>query len=116
MFFVLFCSGLVVFPVEPMGKLLEQSLRSRQRMWPNPPQFLDTIADAIRTQQVRLILLGWVLRWVLVEFECLCEVVVGGNLSCLGIRGENIAFIFIFVLCRIVFSYYSLIQFYMLLS
>ncbi|MPC15634.1 putative serine racemase [Portunus trituberculatus] len=48
---VLSCSGLLVFPVEPAGKFLEKSLRSQERLWPNPPQFLDTIADAIRTQQ-----------------------------------------------------------------
>lgn len=49
-----FCFGLLVFPVEPVGKLLERCLQSQQRLWPNPPQFLDTIADSIRTQQVRL--------------------------------------------------------------
>ncbi|KAK3848914.1 hypothetical protein Pcinc_044311 [Petrolisthes cinctipes] len=41
-----------VYAVEPFGKMLEQSLKSKQRLWPNPPQFLNTIADAIRTQQV----------------------------------------------------------------
>ncbi|KAG7171842.1 probable serine racemase isoform X2 [Homarus americanus] len=41
-----------VYPVEPYGKLLQRCLQSKQRMWPNPPQFIDTIADAIRTQQV----------------------------------------------------------------
>ncbi|KAK3848915.1 hypothetical protein Pcinc_044311 [Petrolisthes cinctipes] len=40
-----------VYAVEPFGKMLEQSLKSKQRLWPNPPQFLNTIADAIRTQQ-----------------------------------------------------------------
>lgn len=51
---ILSCFGLIVFPVEPVGKILEKCLQSRQRLWPNPPQFLDTLADAIRTQQVRL--------------------------------------------------------------
>jgi len=30
---------------------MEQCLRSGEREWPNPPQFLDTIAESIRMQQ-----------------------------------------------------------------
>nr|XP_053645541.1 probable serine racemase isoform X2 [Cherax quadricarinatus] len=41
-----------VYPVEPYGKLLQRSLKSKQRLWPDPPQFIDTIADALRTQQL----------------------------------------------------------------
>ncbi|XP_071512938.1 serine racemase-like isoform X2 [Panulirus ornatus] len=41
-----------VYPVEPVGKLLQKCLESKQRLWPNPPRFINTIADAIRTQQV----------------------------------------------------------------
>ena len=52
-----------MFPVEPAGKFLEKSLRSQKRLWPNPPQFLDTIADAIRTQQVRVVMLGLLLTY-----------------------------------------------------
>ncbi|CAL4067384.1 unnamed protein product [Meganyctiphanes norvegica] len=40
-----------VYAVEPLGKDLQRSLEQKCRMWPNPPQFIDTIADAIRTQQ-----------------------------------------------------------------
>lgn len=31
--------------------MLEQCLRAGDRLWPNPPQFLDTIAEAIKLQQ-----------------------------------------------------------------
>lgn len=41
-----------VIPVEPLGKQLSPCLTSGQRLWPNPPRFLDTIADSIRTQQI----------------------------------------------------------------
>lgn len=30
---------------------MEQCLKSGEREWPNPPQFLDTIAEAIKLQQ-----------------------------------------------------------------
>ena len=40
-----------VFAVEVKGKDLEPCLKSGKRLWPDPPQFLDTIADGIRTQQ-----------------------------------------------------------------
>lgn len=42
-----------VHAVEPFGKELQRSLENKKRMWDNPPRFLETIADAIRTQQVR---------------------------------------------------------------
>ena len=38
--------------VEPKGKDLAASLTRRERLWPNPPQFLNTIAEGIMTQQV----------------------------------------------------------------
>uniref|UniRef100_A0A2P2I1X6 Serine racemase n=1 Tax=Hirondellea gigas TaxID=1518452 RepID=A0A2P2I1X6_9CRUS len=41
-----------VFAVEPEGKLLGRCLAAKQRLWSSPPQYLDTIADAIRSQQV----------------------------------------------------------------
>lgn len=41
-----------VIAVEPTGKDLSPSLKAGQRLWPNPPQFLDTIAEGIKTQQV----------------------------------------------------------------
>merc|ERR1712183_153615 len=41
-----------VVAVEPQGKHLAASLASRERLWPNPPQFLNTIAEGIMTQQV----------------------------------------------------------------
>ncbi|XP_076040662.1 serine racemase-like isoform X1 [Oratosquilla oratoria] len=41
-----------VYPVEPKGKELQMCLENKKRLWPNPPAFLSTIADAIRTQQV----------------------------------------------------------------
>ena len=43
---------LIVYPVEPTGKELGPCLEAKQRLWPNPPQFIDTVADSIRTQQV----------------------------------------------------------------
>ncbi|XP_060064724.1 probable serine racemase isoform X2 [Ylistrum balloti] len=44
--------GIKIFLVEAEGKMCEKSLRAGERLWPNPPQFVDTIADAIRTQQL----------------------------------------------------------------
>ena len=32
--------------------MLERCLRSGEREWPQPPQFLQTIADGIRLQQL----------------------------------------------------------------
>nr|WBB44918.1 serine racemase [Chrysogorgia stellata] len=40
-----------VFAVEPTGKDLAPSLKSRQRLWPDPPRYLTTVADALRHQQ-----------------------------------------------------------------
>ncbi|XP_021353938.1 probable serine racemase isoform X2 [Mizuhopecten yessoensis] len=44
--------GIKIYLVEAEGKMCEKSLRAGERLWPNPPQFVDTIADAIRTQQL----------------------------------------------------------------
>ena len=44
--------SLEVVAVEPQGKNLAASLKERERLWSNPPQFLDTIAEGIMTQQV----------------------------------------------------------------
>lgn len=41
-----------VFMVEPEGKMAEKCIRSGERLWPNPPKFLDTIADGIILQQL----------------------------------------------------------------
>ena len=38
--------------MEPEGKNLEACLGARARLWSDPPQFLDTIAEGIMTQQV----------------------------------------------------------------
>jgi serine racemase len=40
-----------VIAVEPVGKNLSPCLKSGERLWPNPPQFLNTIAEGIMTQQ-----------------------------------------------------------------
>ena len=32
--------------------MLEECLRSGERLWPNPPQFLNTIAEGIKLQQL----------------------------------------------------------------
>ncbi|KAF2359953.1 Tryptophan synthase beta subunit-like PLP-dependent enzyme [Trinorchestia longiramus] len=40
-----------VYAVEPIGKDLGPCLAAKARGWPDPPQFLHTIADSIRTQQ-----------------------------------------------------------------
>lgn len=37
--------------VEPLGKNLWENLQARQRLWPNPPEFLDTIAEGLKLQQ-----------------------------------------------------------------
>lgn len=41
-----------VFLVEPDGKNLQACLQSGERLWPNPPRFLDTAAESIRIQQL----------------------------------------------------------------
>jgi threonine dehydratase len=40
-----------VIAVEPVGKDLSPCLKEGKRLWPNPPQFLSTIAEGIMTQQ-----------------------------------------------------------------
>jgi len=55
-----------VIAVEPEGKDLWKSLSAKERLWPNPPQFLKTIAEGIMTQQVGQ-----------VTFPLLCELVDG---------------------------------------
>ncbi|XP_064626297.1 serine racemase-like [Lineus longissimus] len=44
-----------VFAVEPKGKDLEKCLCAGERLWPNPPRFVNTIAEGIRTQQVGML-------------------------------------------------------------
>ena len=34
-----------------MGKELEPCLKTKQRLWSNPPQFVETIAEGIKMQQ-----------------------------------------------------------------
>ena len=41
-----------IIAVEPRGKDLGPCLKAKQRLWSNPPQFIDTIAEGIKTQQV----------------------------------------------------------------
>ena len=41
-----------IIAVEPKGKELGPCLKAKQRLWSNPPQFIDTIAEGIKTQQV----------------------------------------------------------------
>ncbi|CAH1793239.1 unnamed protein product [Owenia fusiformis] len=41
-----------IFAVEAYGKELEPCLKANTRLWRNPPQFIDTIAEGIRIQQV----------------------------------------------------------------
>lgn len=43
---------MIVILVTPEGKNLEECLVSGERKWPNPPQYLDTIAEGIKTQQL----------------------------------------------------------------
>lgn len=55
-----------VIAVEPAGKELAPCLEKRERQWPNPPQFLSTIAEGIMTQQVGQL-----------TFPLLCDLVQG---------------------------------------
>ncbi|XP_053376576.1 probable serine racemase [Mercenaria mercenaria] len=41
-----------IFIVEPEGKDLEKCLKAGERLWPNPPKCLDTVADGMRMQQL----------------------------------------------------------------
>ncbi|KAL3857714.1 hypothetical protein ACJMK2_012356 [Sinanodonta woodiana] len=56
-----------VFMVEPEGKMAEKCLKAGERLWPNPPRFLNTIADGIRLQQLGH--LTWPIILQLVEKE-----------------------------------------------
>ena len=42
---------LKVIIVEPKGKDLEPCLKAKERLWADPPQFVDTIAEGIKMQQ-----------------------------------------------------------------
>ena len=44
------------------GKMLGECLKAKERLWPNPPQFLDTMAEGIKTQQCGIL-----------TFPILCE-------------------------------------------
>ena len=55
-----------VIAVEPGGKDLWPCIQQKKRLWPNPPQFIDTIAEGIRTQQVGQL-----------TFPVLCDLVAG---------------------------------------
>ncbi|XP_013383766.1 probable serine racemase [Lingula anatina] len=41
-----------IFACEPKGKDLEYSLKAGKPMWPDPPKFVDTIADGLRVQRL----------------------------------------------------------------
>ncbi|XP_069997660.1 serine racemase [Penaeus vannamei] len=41
-----------VYAVEPVGKGLQKCLEAKERLWPNPSRFLNTIADSIRLQAI----------------------------------------------------------------
>ncbi|XP_045119762.1 probable serine racemase isoform X3 [Portunus trituberculatus] len=41
-----------VYAVEPVGKDLQRCLEAKERLWPSPPVFLNTVADSIRLQEV----------------------------------------------------------------
>jgi len=41
-----------VIAVEPEGKNLQTCLDAKERLWKNPPEFLNTIAEGIKTQQL----------------------------------------------------------------
>jgi len=41
-----------VVAVEPEGKNLQNCIDAKERLWENPPQFLNTIAEGIKTQQL----------------------------------------------------------------
>ena len=56
LFLIFVCIFFKVFAVEPKGKELQPCLKSKKRLWSNPPQFINTIAEGIMTQQVRFLL------------------------------------------------------------
>ncbi|XP_052801792.1 probable serine racemase [Mya arenaria] len=41
-----------IYIVEPEGKELQKCLLAGERLWPNPPRCLDTVADGMRMQQL----------------------------------------------------------------
>nr|XP_053645623.1 probable serine racemase [Cherax quadricarinatus] len=41
-----------VYAVEPVGKNLQRCLEAKQRLWSDPPTFLNTVADSMRLQAV----------------------------------------------------------------
>ncbi|KAL8562540.1 hypothetical protein ACOMHN_045805 [Nucella lapillus] len=41
-----------VFLTSPKGKMLNECFKTGKRLWPNPPQYLNSKADAIATQQL----------------------------------------------------------------
>ena len=44
--------GCKILPVEAKGKGLQPCLKAKDRsLWPEPPRFVDTIAEGIKTQQ-----------------------------------------------------------------
>lgn len=43
-----------MFAVEPVGKDLQRCLEGGEKIYSGPNKFLDTVADSIRIQQVRL--------------------------------------------------------------
>ena len=45
-------SSIKIILVQPVGKNLSECLKAGERKWSNPPQFLNTIAEGIRNQQV----------------------------------------------------------------
>ncbi|XP_033096525.1 serine racemase-like isoform X2 [Anneissia japonica] len=45
-------SNVKMYLAEPEGKETERSLRAGERLWPNPPQSLRSVADALTTQQL----------------------------------------------------------------
>ena len=55
LFLIFVCIFFKVFAVEPKGKELQPCLKSKKRLWSNPPQFINTIAEGIMTQQVKFL-------------------------------------------------------------
>jgi len=72
-----------VILVEPKGKDMQQSLKTGRRLWPDPPRFVDTIADGIRMQQLGKL-----------TFPILCELASSGE----QVKDERQAFIILDVI------------------
>ncbi|XP_045197435.2 probable serine racemase isoform X2 [Mercenaria mercenaria] len=66
-----------IFIVEPDEKELEKCLRAAMRLWPDPPRFVDTIADGIRIQQLGN--LTWPIILNLAEKEVLTALAFGDS-------------------------------------